>query len=127
MTQAINTLVIAALNAAHSYGATIAKLQTQLRGQDVSEIRTTLLPYVAGYYKVAIVEGTRGDRLDDQAPKYEAAKKALQRMTKDIAGTAVRQAAEPAKLTRAQLALIKACHDAGVTMKMFGQGVAALK
>ena len=29
-------------------------------------------------------------------------------------------------LTRAQLALIKACHAAGVTVKMFGQGVAQI-
>ena len=34
---------------------------------------------------------------------------------------------EPVKLSRAQRAAIKACMELGITMKMFGQGVALLK
>jgi hypothetical protein len=130
MTASINTQVIAALSAAHAYGKAIATLRTALKGQLSPEVRDTLLPYVAGYYKVALVAKTRGEgvTLDTEAKQYEAAKKALQRMTKDIVGGSVdRTVVEAPKLTREQLRLIRLCHEAGVTMKLFGQGVAQLK
>ena len=130
MTNAINTLVISALTAAHAYGTSVDKLRTALKGQDVPTARATLLPYIAGYYKVALVAKTRGEgvTMDTNAPKFEAAKKALQRLTHDVVGTSVaRTVTEPVKLSREQLRLIRLCHEAGVTMKLFGQGVAALK
>jgi hypothetical protein len=126
MTQAINTQVINALNSATAYAAAIAKLRTTFRGQLSPDVRTGLLPYVAAYYKVAVVDGKRGSGLDQGATKYEAARKALQRLTKDIVGASAAHT-EPTPLTRAQLALIKQCHAAGITMRMFGQGVASLK
>ena len=144
MTQAINTLVTSALNAATTYGDCVAKLRTQLKGQMSPDVRVTLLPYVAGFYAVPTFEGKQGLRMAEYINKkgtemrkatdadavkvlrYEAAKKALQRMTGDIVGKTAAHA-EPVALTRAQLALIKQCHAAGITMKMFGQGVAQIK
>lgn len=127
MTQAINTQVIAALNAAHTYGTAIAKLRTMLVGQLSKDVRATLLPYVAAYYKVALVAKVKGEgvAMDRDAAKYDAAAKALGRLTNDIIGKVAAQAPE-VTFTRAQLAAIKACHAAGVTMKMYGQGIAKL-
>ncbi len=130
MTASINTQVIAALSAAHAYGKAIAALRTALQGQMSPDVRDTLLPYVAGYYKVALVAKTRGEgvTLDTEAKQFEACKKALQRMVKDIVGDSVgRTVTEAVKLTKEQLRLIRLCHEAGVTMKLFGQGVATLK
>ena len=130
MTASINTQVIAALSAAHAYGDAVAKLRTALTGQLSTEVRTTLLPYVAGYYKVALVAKERGEgvTLDKEAKKYEACVKALGRLTKDIVGGSLsRTVVEAPKLTKEQLRLIRLCHEAGVTMKLFGQGVATLK
>lgn len=128
MTTSINTQVIAALSAAHAYGDAIAKLRNALAGQLSAEVRSTLLPYVAGYYKVALVAKERGEgvTLDKEAQKYEACVKALGRLTKDIIGENTPAKMEEVTFTRAQLAAIRACHEAGVTMKMYGKGVAKL-
>jgi hypothetical protein len=128
MTHAINTLVTSALNAATAYGDSIAKLRTALKGHDVPAVRATLLPYVAGFYGVAVVAKERGEgvTLDTTAKRFEAAKKALTRLANDIVGKTANHT-ELATLTRAQLALIKQCHAAGITMRMFGQGVAQIK
>lgn len=127
MTNAINTQVINALNGAHAYGKAIAALRTQLKGQTSLDVRAALMPYVAQYYGVKLVDKARGDgvTMDTTATKFEACKKALQRMTGDIVGKTAAHT-EPTTLTRAQLALIKQCHAAGITMKMFGQGVAQI-
>jgi hypothetical protein len=148
MTNAINTLVTSALTAAHAYGTSIDKLRTALKGQDVPAVRATLMPYVAGFYTVPVLPLTRGEGVGmceytnkakterrteadaDAVPVkgYEAAKKALQRLTKDVMGVAVdKTVSEPVQLTRAQRAAIRACMDLGITMKLFGQGVAILK
>lgn len=129
MTSRINTLVISALTAATAYGRDIDALRNALKGQDVPAVRAALLEPIAGFYKVALVAKERGEgvTLDTEAKGFEAAKKALSRMTKDITGTAVKQVVETPKLTREQLRLIRLCSEAGVTMKMYGQGVASLK
>jgi hypothetical protein len=128
MTQAINTLVTSALNAATAYGDNVAKLRTQLKGQETPAIRATLMPYVAQYYGVKLVTKERGDgvTMDTEAKRFEAAKTALRRLVGDIVGKTANHT-EAIVLTRAQLALIKQCHAAGITMKMFGQGVAQIK
>lgn len=128
MTAAINTNIINALNSAHAYGDAIAKLSKALAGQLSTEVRATILPYVAAYYKVTLVAKERGEgvTLDKDAPKYDACVKALQRLTKDIVGGPAPAKTEEVTFTRAQLAAIRACHEAGVTMKMYGKGVAKL-
>jgi len=76
----IQSNVTKALNAASTYGDAINALRVDLAGVERSEVRTTLLPLIAKHYKVEVVEG----KLSVESAKYEAAKKALQRMTAAI-------------------------------------------
>jgi argonaute-like protein implicated in RNA metabolism and viral defense len=76
----IQSNVIKALNAASTYGDAIAALRVDLAGAERDEVRTTLLPLIAKHYKVEVVEG----KLSAESDKYEAAKKALQRMVAAI-------------------------------------------
>jgi hypothetical protein len=133
MTQAINTLVSTALTAAHAYSDTIAKLRTQLKGHlSPDEVRTTLMPYVAGYYKVALVAKERGEgvRMDADAPKYEAAKKALQRMTADIVGKSANhkdELAVPADVLAAAAKLVKLCNEYEGAGRLIATAIAQAK
>tara|TARA_R110000822_G_scaffold182432_2_gene322015 strand:+ start:309 stop:653 length:345 start_codon:yes stop_codon:yes gene_type:complete len=76
----IQSNVTKALNAASTYGDAIAALRVDLAGVERAEVRTTLLPLIAKHYKVEVVEG----KLSVESEKYEAAKKALQRMVAAI-------------------------------------------
>ena len=127
MNASINTQVTLALNAAGAYAGAVAKLQVALKGQLTPQVRATLLPYVAGYYGVALVKKERGEgkTMDINAKRFEAAKTAMRRLVADIVGKTMAQAPEIV-LNREQMRLIKACHAAGITMKMYGQGVAQL-
>ena len=76
----IQSNVSKALIAATSYGDAINALRVDLAGVERAEVRTTLLPMIAKHYKVEVVEG----KLSVESDKYEAAKKALQRMVAAI-------------------------------------------
>jgi hypothetical protein len=76
----IQSNVTKALNAASTYGDAIAALRVDLDGVERSEVRAVLLPLIAKHYKVEVVEG----KLSVESEKYEAAKKALQRMVAAI-------------------------------------------
>lgn len=115
-TTSINTLVVDALDAAGSYGVAIASLKAALRGQLSPQVREALLAPVARYYKVALVAKERGEgvRLDVEAKGYEAAKKALQRLTKDIIGATASEKAElevPTHILKAAAALVAMCAE----------------
>lgn len=147
MNASINTQVTIALNAAGAYQGAVAKLRVTLKGQLTPQVRDALLPAVAAYYKVnvltktrgegctiaaytRIVEGVRvrceeGDKGAHREAGFEAAKTAMRRLVADIVGKTMAQAPEIV-LNREQMRLIKACHAAGITMKMYGQGVAQL-
>jgi hypothetical protein len=92
MSKAIRSTVHAVLQAAFAYGEGIESLRTTYKGQPADVVRAALLPEVASFPKYAVplvagagkAEGTLV--LDKDAPKYEAAKKALQRLVKDIVG-----------------------------------------
>ena len=133
MTQTINTLVATALNAAHAYSDTIVKLRTQMRGHlSPDQVRATLLPYVAGYYKVALVAKTKGEgiRMDAEAAKYEAAKKALQRLTADIVGKVGNQKDElevPANIAAAAAKLVQLCAEYEHAGRLLATAVAQAK
>lgn len=94
MSKAIRSTVHAVLTAAFAYGEGIESLRTTYKGQTAEAIRAALLPEVASFpkYAVPLVAGAGkavGTMvLDKDAPKYEAAKKALQRLVKDICGEA---------------------------------------
>lgn len=101
MTKAIQTQVTNALTAATAYGDAIAALRKALHGQEAQAVRAEILPHVAKFYSVALVlsERTGDNVLDKDAPKYEAAKKAVQRLCKDIVGNDTERArTEPTKV-----------------------------
>lgn len=72
----IKSNVTAALNSAHSYAAAVEALRKDCAGMEKPAAREAMLPCVAAFYAVPVVEG----KLDREAKKYEAAKKALQRL-----------------------------------------------
>ena len=76
----IQSNVTKALVAASTYGDAIAALRVDLAGVERAEVRAVLLPLIAKHYKVEVVEG----KLSVESAKYEAAKKALQRMVAAI-------------------------------------------
>lgn len=82
----------AALNAATAYGKAIedARQCPEVKGKGEDVVRAALLPIVAKFYAVPVIDGAgkaQGKKvLDKDAPKYEAAKKALQRLLADIMG-----------------------------------------
>lgn len=82
----------AALDAAHAFATAVAEARKcpEVKGKDADGVREALLPIVAKYYSVGLVDGQRkaaGRKvLDSAAESYEAANKALQRLTKAIMG-----------------------------------------
>ena len=116
MSIAIN--VTNALNAANAYNDAIVALRTDFKGKDADAIRLGLLPHVAAYYAVPLVDGQKkaeGTKvLDKTHAKYEAAKKALQRLTKDIIGASSGAEEEieiPAELLAAAAKLAKLANE----------------
>lgn len=113
-------LVHSALDAAFSYGEKIAALQTLFKGKSPDVIRAALLPDVASYRKYAVplvpgegkAEGTMV--LDSEHPRYEACRKALGRMVKDIVGGSSSKSEEleiPADVLAAAAKLAKLCAE----------------
>ena len=89
----ITTLVATTLNAAASYGKGIEGLRNAFKAElkgtmSPDTVRAALLVPVAVFYGVATLPKTRGEgyTLDKDAKGFEAAKKALQRLTADICG-----------------------------------------
>ena len=112
MSIAIN--VTNALTAANAYNEAVVALRKDFKGKATDAVRTGLLPHVAAFYAVPVVDGagkaTGTKVLDKDATKYEAAKKALQRLTKDIVGATDGKAEEveiPAELLAAAAKLAK--------------------
>ena len=95
----IKSNVTAALNSAHAYGAAIAALRKDCEGMERPAVREAMLPPVAAYYAVPVIEG----KLDRDATKYEAAKKALQRLLADVCPSSEtkEEVAIPAELLKA--------------------------
>ena len=91
-TSSIKSLVNTALNAAATYGKAVDGLKAAYIGQDATAVRVGLMPHVAEFYDVKVLASVgkgnagAGVKLDADAPKYEAARKALQRLVKDIIG-----------------------------------------
>lgn len=89
MSTKLNTLVATALDAAHGYAKTIDAIRAALpAGSDRASIRTALTVPVATYYRVALIAKTRGEgvMMDRESPKYDAAVKAVGRLTASVIG-----------------------------------------
>ena len=84
--------VHAVLTAAFAYGAGIETLRATFKGKTPEVIRAALLPDVASFpkYSVPLVDGAgkaAGSKvLDKEHANYEACRKALGRLVKDIVG-----------------------------------------
>lgn len=113
-------LVHSALDAVFSYGEKIASLQALFKGKSPDVIRAALLPDVASFHKYAVplvpgegkAEGTMV--LDSEHPRYEACRKALGRMVKDIVGGSSSKSEEleiPADVLAAAAKLAKLCAE----------------
>jgi len=88
----LSTHITNALASAQSYANAIALARKDAKGMTREAVRTAILPTVASFYAVAVkagegkAEGTKV--MDKDATKYETARKALQRLLKDICGDA---------------------------------------
>ncbi len=120
MSKAIRSTVHAVLQAAFAYGEGIDSLRATYKGQTTEAIRAALLPEVASFpkYAVPLVAGAGKAVgtlvMDKDAPKYEAAKKALQRLVKDIVGESDNKSEEievPAELLAAAAKLAKLAQE----------------
>lgn len=115
----LTVIIRNALNAAHSYGDSIQQARISLnKCKSSDEIRTILLPIVADYYSVPVIEGERKAKgtkvLDKTAVKYEAAKKSLQRLVGDIVGDSAAKKEEievPRHIAALAAQLAKACME----------------
>lgn len=86
----IKSNVVAALNSAAAYGEAIRALKADCAKLDREAGRAAMLPAVAEYYEVPLVDGERKAKgtkvLDTSADKYEAAKTAIRRLVADVYG-----------------------------------------
>lgn len=130
MTKTINTIVNTALNAATAYGAAIVDLRAALKGtMSPDEVRVALLAPVAAYYKVALVAKTRGEGVtwDIENAKFETAKKAHQRLVKDVCGKSVSQSEElavPAHIAKLAAQLVAAAAEYEGAAKLIATALA---
>lgn len=89
MSNKLNTLVASALDAAHGYAKCIEAIRATLpAGSARTSIRTALTVPVATYYKVTLIAKVRGEGviMDREHAKYDAASKAVGRLTASIIG-----------------------------------------
>ena len=107
----IKSNVTAALNSAHAYDAAITALRKDCEGLEREAVREAMLPCVAAYYAVEVVDG----KLSTESKKYEAAKRALYRLLKDVCPSSEmkEEVAIPAAVLKAakELALLCAKYE----------------
>lgn len=129
------TTVHAVITAAFAYGDGIAQLRKDFKGKDAQAIRTALLPHVASHpkYQVPVVKGegkAEGTMvLDKEHKAYEACRKALQRIVKDILGesSGASEAEEievPEEILKAAQRLAKLCAEYEGARKLASTAVA---
>lgn len=128
------TAINAALNAANAYGDAIAEARNcpEVKGKGEEAVRAALLPVVAAFYAVPLIDGegkAKGRKvLDKAAPKYEAAKKALQRLMGDLMGKGSDKGEElevPEHIAALAAKLAKACNEYEQARKLASTAIAA--
>jgi hypothetical protein len=107
----IKSNVTAALNSAHAYDAAITALRKDCKGLEREAVREAMLPCVAAFYAVEVVEG----KLSTESLQYAAAKQALYRLLKDVCPSSEmkEEVAIPAAILKAakELALLCAKYE----------------
>ena len=129
---ALSTHINNALASAQSYAAAIESARKDAKGMTRDAVRIAILPTVAAFYGVAVkagegkAEGTKV--LDKDAPKYETARKALQRLLSDIVPS---ESSGKKETVSAPKALVKKLTseiiDAGITKAEFDALIAELR
>lgn len=128
----LSTHINNALSSAKAYAAAIESARKDAKGMTRDAVRTAILPVVAAFYAVPVkagegkAEGTKV--LDKDAPKYEAAKKALQRLLNDVCPS---ESSAKKEVVTAPKALLKKMTseiiEAGVTKAEFDALIAELR
>jgi hypothetical protein len=129
---ALSTHINNALASAQAYAAAIESARKDAKGMTRDAVRIAILPTVAAFYGVAVkagegkAEGTKV--LDKDAPKYETARKALQRLLSDIVPS---ESSAKKEVVTAPKALVKKLTseiiDAGITKAEFDALIAELR
>lgn len=119
----VQSNVTKALTSAHAYGEAINALKQDCKGKDRDTVRSLMLKPVANFYSVPLND--KGN-LDRDAVKYEAAKKALQRLLGDVCGKAEHAKTETVKVSKAKVdAAVELA--AGMTKAEFNAWLSAVR
>ena len=130
------TTVHAVINAAFAYGEGIEQLRTTFKGKEREAITKAIIGDVASHpkYKVPMVQGTGRFEgtlvLDKEHAKYQACRKAVQRIVGDIMGksSGTQEAAEaievPAEILKAAERLAKLCAEYEGARKLASTAIA---
>jgi len=127
MSLAIKNAVHAALDACNVYTTKVDRLKELCA--NVDDVRATVLPHVATWFKVTLIKSERTGKfvLDKDAEHYEAARKALFRLTQDVGGSKPKSTtpvAVPKKLVAAGTAMVI---EHSMTAAQFNAWVAAVR
>jgi hypothetical protein len=113
MKMSIKSNAIKAMESKTTYAAAIAALRKDFGRKAKDTVRATLLPIVAAQYSVAVVTGAEKSKsagkpvLDSDSGKYEAARKMLQELVRDITGGGKASASAKYEFSRKQLSAAK--------------------
>jgi hypothetical protein len=128
----LSTHINNALASAKAYASAIESARKDAKGMTRDAVRIAILPTVASFYAVPVkagegkAEGTKV--LDKDAPKYETARKALQRLLSDICPS---ESSAKKEVVTAPKALLKKLTseiiEAGVTKAEFDALIAELR
>ena len=137
MTKTINTLVNTYCAAIDAAKASAVDIRVMLKGQrvplgDSKAVGAALLGPVSTYYKAALVDKVRGEgkTWDVTHAKYDAARKAHQRLVKDVMGESVSQSDEleiPANIAKLAAQLVAACAEYKEAAKLISTAIANAK
>tara|TARA_R110002126_G_scaffold146513_1_gene292519 strand:+ start:292 stop:702 length:411 start_codon:yes stop_codon:yes gene_type:complete len=130
MTLASN--VSLALTHALAYADAINAARKDAKGMSRDKVRAVIMPVVGAKFGVALKDGegkSKGVKvLDASATKYEAAKKALQRLLSDICGVESSGKQEPVALPKGIVRNItNEIIEAGLTKAQFDALIAQLR
>ena len=110
----IKSNAVKAMVSKAGYVAAIAALRKDFGRKAKDTVRATLLPIVAAQYSVAVVTGAERSKsagkpvLDSEAGKYEACRKMLQDLVRDITGKGKAASSSKYEFSRKQLSAAKA-------------------
>ena len=126
----IKSNVTKALTAAHSYGDAITALKSDCAGMTRDAAKAAMLPTVATFYSVTLVDGQKAAKgtkvLNADCAKYEAAKKAIQRLLDDVIGVAGDSKREPVAVPAAKVAAAVTIAE-GMTRTEFNAWLSAVR